>query len=166
MTQDGLSGFGKEINAAFSELQRTPLIDDKALDLLLKGISSALLSSDVNVTSWLTLGIESSQNCCSTGETYPIPAKQKQLVHKTVFDELVALGSGKTTSCTKLAVYYRRKGFKTALVCADTFRAGAFDQLKQNATKAKIPFYGSHTETDPISILWPVSPDSNAKGSR
>jgi len=27
-------------------------------------------------------------------------------------------------------------------VCADTFRAGAFDQLKQNATKAKIPFYG------------------------
>ena len=27
-------------------------------------------------------------------------------------------------------------------MCADTFRAGAFDQLKQNATKAKIPFYG------------------------
>ncbi|KAL3917448.1 MAG: hypothetical protein SGPRY_006400 [Prymnesium sp.] len=34
---------------------------------------------------------------------------------------------------------YKRKGFKCALVCADTFRAGAFDQLKQNATKAKIP---------------------------
>ena len=33
-------------------------------------------------------------------------------------------------------------GWKTALVCADTFRAGAFDQLKQNATKAKISFYG------------------------
>jgi len=29
-------------------------------------------------------------------------------------------------------------------VCADTFRAGAFDQLKQNATKAKIPFYGRY----------------------
>lgn len=51
-------------------------------------------------------------------------------------------GSGKTTSCTKLAYYYQRKGWKTCLVCADTFRAGAFDQLKQNATKAKIPFYG------------------------
>ena len=37
-------------------------------------------------------------------------------------------------------------------VCADTFRAGAFDQLKQNATKAKIPFYGSYTETDPAMI--------------
>lgn len=61
-------------------------------------------------------------------------------------------GAGKTTSCTKLAVHYQRKGFKVGLVCADTFRAGAFDQLKQNATKAKIPFYGSYTETDPVAI--------------
>jgi len=37
-------------------------------------------------------------------------------------------------------------------VCADTFRAGAFDQLKQNAIKAKIPFYGSYTETDPVQV--------------
>ena len=52
------------------------------------------------------------------------------------------LGSGKTTTCTKYAFNYQKKGWKPALVCADTFRAGAFDQLKQNATKAKIPFYG------------------------
>lgn len=32
---------------------------------------------------------------------------------------------------SKLAVHYQRRGFKTCLVCADTFRAGAFDQLKQ-----------------------------------
>lgn len=37
-------------------------------------------------------------------------------------------------------------------MCADTFRAGAFDQLKQNATKAKIPYYGSYTEADPVQI--------------
>lgn len=61
-------------------------------------------------------------------------------------------GCGKTTTCTKYAYLYKRKGFKCALVCADTFRAGAFDQLKQNATKAKIPFYGSYTETDPAQI--------------
>lgn len=61
-------------------------------------------------------------------------------------------GAGKTTTCTKLATYYTRRGYKTALVCADTFRAGAFDQLKQNATKARVPFYGSYTETDPVTI--------------
>lgn len=33
-------------------------------------------------------------------------------------------GSGKTTTCTKYAYYYKKKGWKPALVCADTFRAG------------------------------------------
>lgn len=66
----------------------------------------------------------------------------------------------------QLAYYYQKKGWKTCLICADTFRAGAFDQLKQNATKARIPFYGrfafiiltelyvyfSYTEMDPVII--------------
>jgi signal recognition particle subunit SRP54 len=38
------------------------------------------------------------------------------------------------------------------LVCADTFRAGAFDQLKQNAVKTAIPYYGSYLETDPAKV--------------
>jgi signal recognition particle subunit SRP54 len=35
---------------------------------------------------------------------------------------------------------------------ADTFRAGAFDQLKQNATRIKVPFFGSYVESDPVKI--------------
>ena len=50
-----------------------------------------------------------------------------------------AQGCGKTTTCTKYAYHFKRKGFKPALVCADTFRAGAFDQLKQ------------------VLLLWPVA---------
>ena len=61
-------------------------------------------------------------------------------------------GSGKTTTCTKYAHFFKKKQWKTCLVCADTFRAGAFDQLKQNAMKIKVPFYGSYTETDPVKI--------------
>lgn len=61
-------------------------------------------------------------------------------------------GSGKTTTCTKYAYYHQKKGWKPALVCADTFRAGAFDQLKQNATKAKIPFYGRYSTDWPRSF--------------
>jgi signal recognition particle GTPase len=26
------------------------------------------------------------------------------------------------------------------------------DQLKQNATKVRVPFYGSYSETDPVAI--------------
>jgi hypothetical protein len=52
----------------------------------------------------------------------------------------------------KYAYYYKKKGLKPAMICADTYRAGAFDQLKQNSTKAQIPFYGSYNETDPAVI--------------
>ncbi len=38
------------------------------------------------------------------------------------------------------------------MVCADTFRAGAFDQLKQNATRLRCPFYGSYTEVDAVRM--------------
>ena len=38
------------------------------------------------------------------------------------------------------------------MICADTFRAGAFDQLKQNATKIRVPYHGSYEETDPVEI--------------
>ena len=78
----------------------------------------------------------------------------RSMIKKTVVDELTAMleperkpykpkkgksnvvmyvglqGSGKTTTCTKYAYYYQKKGWRTSLVCADTFRAGAFDQLK------------------------------------
>jgi hypothetical protein len=36
--------------------------------------------------------------------------------------------------------------------CCCRYCSGAFDQLKQNSTKASIPFYGSYTETDPALI--------------
>jgi signal recognition particle subunit SRP54 len=49
-------------------------------------------------------------------------------------------------------VHYQKRGFKSAIVCADTFRAGAFDQTRQSATKAKVAYFGSYTETDPVSI--------------
>lgn len=65
---------------------------------------------------------------------------------------LITQGNGKTTTCTKLAVHYQKRGFKSAIVCADTFRAGAFDQTRQSATKAKVTYFGSYTETDPVSI--------------
>ena len=52
----------------------------------------------------------------------------------------------------KYAYHYKRKGYKPAMVCADTFRAGAYDQLKQNATRVGVPFYGSYDVTDPAQI--------------
>ena len=141
---------------------------------MLKEICSALLSADVNVrlVQSLRKSIKSTVNFSSLSPA----VNKKRVIQKAVFDELVALvdphadpfrpkkgrsnvimfvglqGAGKTTTCTRLARHYQMRGFRTALVCADTFRAGAFDQLKQNAIKAKIPYYGSLTQTDPAVV--------------
>ncbi|QLQ78839.1 hypothetical protein HG537_0B01870 [Torulaspora globosa] len=175
-----LADLGKRINSAVNGALSNSQ-DDYAstVDHMLKGIVTALLESDVNVklVSKLKNNLKS-KLLDSKGDNRSISNGQtKKMIQKAVFDELCDLvdcrtgesfqpkkkkcnvimfvglqGSGKTTSCTKLAVYYSRRGYKVGLICADTFRAGAFDQLKQNAIKAHIPFYGSYTETNPVKV--------------
>lgn len=169
-----LSDVGRRIGGALSDLTRSSTLDEKAFDEMVKEIGNALISTDVNfrLVAQLQKSIRKSVNF----KELPASSNKKRIIQKAVFDELVALvdphaepfkprkgksniimfvglqGSGKTTTCTKLARWYQARGFKACLVCADTFRAGAFDQLKQNATKAKIPYYGSLTQTDPVVV--------------
>ncbi|KPI35451.1 uncharacterized protein AB675_11693 [Cyphellophora attinorum] len=172
-----LQDFGGRISAAVSGLMREPNLDEKAFDLMIKEICSALLAADVNVqlVKRLRKDIQTTVNFKDIPPTTNANTK-KRMIQQAVFDQLVHLvdphtepykpkkgksnvimfvglqGAGKTTTCTKLARHYSTRGFKTCLVCADTFRAGAYDQLKQNATKLKIPYYGSLTQTDPAVI--------------
>ena len=62
-------------------------------------------------------------------------------------------GSGKTTTTAKLARYFQRKGLKTAVICADTFRPGAYDQLSTLCAKINIPCYGDPKEQDARLIV-------------
>lgn len=107
--------------------------------LLVFYTNSFLLISSIHTPSFLTQSVLSELvRMLDPGK----PAYQLKKGKPNVVMFVGLQGSGKTTTCTKYSYYYQRKGFKPAMVCADTFRAGAFDQLKQNATKAKIPFYG------------------------
>lgn len=75
---------------------------------------------------------------------------KKDLVHNIVV--FVGLqGAGKTTTICKYAYYYKKKGFKVGIVCADTFRAGAFDQIKQNCLKISVPYFGLD-DPDPVFV--------------
>lgn len=69
-----------------------------------------------------------------------------------VLERLPHAQSTHTITRREVAIIGNRIGWRVALVCADTFRAGAFDQLKMNAAKIKVPFYGSYSETDPVKI--------------
>ncbi len=61
-------------------------------------------------------------------------------------------GSGKTTGAVKLARFYQKRGLKVAIICTDTYRPGAFEQLKQLADKANITTFGMKEEKKPDKI--------------
>ena len=62
-------------------------------------------------------------------------------------------GSGKTSTCAKLANMYKQQGKKVALVAADTFRAGATEQLKNWADRLEVPCICGKENEDPSSVL-------------
>ena len=168
-----LQELGQKLKDVLDKLKKSENIDQKLLKEMLTTLSIALIKSDVNLhlVKKLTTNIQSKFD-----EIQEETGNKKLMIQKAVVKELQNMltskkkaytmvrgkpnvvmfvglqGSGKTTTCTKYANFYQKKGWKVGLVCADTFRAGAFDQLKQNATKCRIPFYGSYTEMDPVKI--------------
>lgn len=63
-------------------------------------------------------------------------------------------GTGKTTSIGKLAHQYRQAGKKVLLAAADTFRAGAIDQLVQWGERADVEVVRGNTGSDPASVVF------------
>ena len=62
-------------------------------------------------------------------------------------------GSGKTSTCAKLAQKYLNDNKSVAFVAGDTFRAGATEQLKQWADKLNIECVCGKQNQDPSSVL-------------
>jgi fused signal recognition particle receptor len=63
-------------------------------------------------------------------------------------------GSGKTTSAVKLAMKIKKEGKKVMLVAADTFRAGAIEQLIEWGEKTNIFVFKKEVGSDPASVVF------------
>ncbi len=63
-------------------------------------------------------------------------------------------GVGKTTSAGKLAGKYKNEGKKVILAAADTFRAGATEQLKEWANRTEVDIIASGDKADPASVVY------------
>lgn len=59
-------------------------------------------------------------------------------------------GSGKTTMCGKLALYFRKLNKSPVLVAADIYRPAAVEQLKVLGKSIKMPVF--HVDKDPVAI--------------
>jgi fused signal recognition particle receptor len=61
-------------------------------------------------------------------------------------------GSGKTSTVVKLAHYLRKKGYSAILASADTFRAGAIEQLETLGEKAGFLVVSQQYGADPAAV--------------
>jgi signal recognition particle subunit SRP54 len=167
-----LAELGTKISSALTTMARNTIVGDDEVKLMLNEVARALLQADVHISivKKLTDAVKTEMAVAGGGMS------KRKVAQTAVFNAVKKMvdpgvkafvprkntanvvmfvglqGSGKTTTCTKYAAWYQKKGFKTALICCDTFRAGAYDQLKQNALKAKVHFYGDMAEADPVSI--------------
>ncbi|MCB1073133.1 MAG: signal recognition particle-docking protein FtsY [Chlamydiales bacterium] len=73
-------------------------------------------------------------------------------------------GSGKTTSCAKLARIYKDEGKKVMLAAGDTFRAAAIEQLATWSERLKLDCIKAAPGGDPSAIIFDALTAAKARG--
>ena len=165
-----LDKLGGSLQDALKKLVGASRIDEKTVDEVVRDIQRALLQADVNVKLVMTLSQKIKQR--SLKEDPPTGMNPREHVIRIVYQELITIlgkaanvklapqtimmvglqGSGKTTTTAKLARYFQRKGLRTAVICADNFRPGAYEQLKTLCDRMGIFFYGEKDTLDAGAI--------------
>ncbi|MGE5412728.1 MAG: signal recognition particle-docking protein FtsY [Syntrophomonadaceae bacterium] len=73
-------------------------------------------------------------------------------------------GSGKTTTTAKLAAREKAAGRTVLLAAADTFRAGAIEQLQTWADRLDVPLVRHREGADPSAVLFDALSAARARG--
>ena len=74
-------------------------------------------------------------------------------------------GSGKTTSIAKMAYRLSREGHRVVLAAADTFRAGAIEQLKVWGERVGVPVISQNQGSDPGAVVYDAIQAATTRGA-
>lgn len=166
-----LKGLSDKLRESIERISRIGSVDNAAVEELVKEIQRALISADVDVNLVLALSESIRKRAF---EKIPAALTRKEHLIKVVYEELTKImgaekpvmnlkpkkilmiglyGSGKTSTSAKLARFYQKKGLKPYLICCDTVRPAAYEQLEQLAKRIDAPFYGEKGEKDSSKVL-------------
>ncbi len=73
-------------------------------------------------------------------------------------------GTGKTTTLAKLAHFLMKKGYSVVLACADTYRAGAIEQLGEHARRLGVRLIKRPYGSDAASVAYDAITHAESKG--
>ncbi|MFA5406823.1 MAG: signal recognition particle receptor subunit alpha [Candidatus Nanoarchaeia archaeon] len=172
-----LDGLGKSLRDSVKRLVNKVLIDQKAVDEFIKDVQKSLIVADVDVelvfalTKQIKNRVLENKNFGSKEQVIRIvyeelvsflgsgaePIKVVKKPHKVLLIGL--FGAGKTTTAGKLALRYKKKGYKPCLLALDTYRAAAVQQLKQVGAGAGITVFGDEKEKKASKVVKKFSDD-------
>jgi len=162
---------GKRIRNAIAAFTGKAYIDEGAVKELVKELQRTLISADVDVHLVLKVTKEIEKQALELEAHKDLAIRER--VVKIVYDKLVEIlgenyepkldnrkilllglyGAGKTTTAAKLGKYYKTRGMRVAVVCADTDRPAAYEQLEQLCNQAGLAFYGEKGEKGSEKIV-------------
>jgi signal recognition particle subunit SRP54 len=161
------------LQGAIKKLLGSSVVDEAAIKEFVRDLQRTLIQADVNVK--LVLSVTENVQRRALEEKPIGGMTRKDQIVKILYEELDRMlggeqplkldkakmnvivmlgvqGSGKTTTVSKLARLYSKKGFKVGVVAADTFRPGAITQLKTLAERIGVDIYADEKQGDSIKV--------------
>lgn len=175
-----------KLQNAFSKLKGKGVITESDINAAMREVKLALLEADVNfkvVKEFVAIVKEK----CLGAEVLQSLTPAQQII-KIVNSELIDLmggagskltyspsgftvlmmvglqGTGKTTTCGKLASFLKQNGKKPMLVACDIYRPAAIDQLEVVGKAVNTPVFTMRKSKDAVQIALAAKEDAERKG--
>jgi len=179
-------GLSDKLQSVFKKLKGKGVLSEADINEAMREVKLALLEADVNfkVVKDFVEGVKAK----SLGKEVLESLTPAQQVIKIVNDELVALmgganskltyspkgftvilmvglqGTGKTTTCGKLANYLKKNGKKPMLCACDIYRPAAIDQLEVVGKAVDVPVFTMRDCKEPEVIAQKAMKEAEIKG--
>ena len=165
-----LDSIGNALKKSIDKISSAIFVDKSLIDSIVKDLQRALITADVNIK----LVKEISEKVRDLGQKNIKGVEKKEQLIKLLNDEIISIlggerktleldkketilfvglyGTGKTTTISKIATYYKKRGRKIALLGLDVHRPAAPEQLEQLGEKITVDTFIDKEEKDPIKI--------------
>ena len=179
-------GLSEKLQETFRNLRGKGVVSEKDIDVAMREVKLALLEADVNfkvVKQFVATIKEKAMGADVLKSLTP-----GQQVLKIVKEELVDMmgganskltyspsgftvymmvglqGTGKTTTCGKLAAWLKQNGKKPMLCACDVYRPAAIDQLEVVGKAVNTPVFTMRESNEPLVIAKAALEEAQRKG--
>lgn len=164
----------EKMQRAFSKLKGKGTLSEKDIDVAMREIKLALLEADVSykiVKEFVkdvkekSLGSEVMKSLTPDQQVIKfVNTELRELMGDvsskltfspkgfTIYMMVGLQGTGKTTTCAKLAKYLKEQGKKPMLAACDVYRPAAIDQLEVVGKDVGVEVYADREESSPVKI--------------